>query len=182
MDCLAHALGAPASTPRRGSRASRATRGLIVICARCLDLQHSVVASNSMWALPLTLASARPPRCETPSASGRDMRATCGPYHLQILSEVVGGAQKYSWCSPPGTELARTATGSHKQWRDLERGLICIPGGGSGDTGTQRHVRTPGIVMGGHDFRMDRRRDADSGINQLPHAAVAASRRQSDGR
>jgi Transposase DDE domain group 1 len=29
--------------------------------------------------------------------------------HPQILREVVGGAQKYSWCSPPSTELAHTA-------------------------------------------------------------------------
>jgi hypothetical protein len=55
--------------------------------------------------------------------------------HPQVFSEVVGGAQKYLWCSPPSTELARTATSSHKQWRDLERGLICIPGGGSGTPG-----------------------------------------------
>ena len=55
--------------------------------------------------------------------------------HPQIPSEVGGGAQKYSWCKPPSTELARTATSSHKRWRDVERGLIFIPGGGSGTPG-----------------------------------------------
>src|ERR1035438_2660203 len=55
--------------------------------------------------------------------------------HPQILSEVVGGAQKYSWCSPPSTELAHTATSSHKRWRVLEPELTCTPGGGSGTPG-----------------------------------------------
>jgi hypothetical protein len=57
------------------------------------------------------------------------------PSHPQILSELVGDTQKYSWCNPPSTDLARTARSSHQRWRDFEPGLICISGGGSGTPG-----------------------------------------------
>jgi hypothetical protein len=55
--------------------------------------------------------------------------------HPQILSDAALGAKKYSWCSPPSTELARTATSAHKRWRDLERSLSFLVAGGSGTPG-----------------------------------------------
>ena len=40
--------------------------------------------------------------------------------HPQILSGATAGAKKYSWCRPPSTALAYTATSSRKRCRDLE--------------------------------------------------------------
>jgi len=38
-----------------------------------------------------------------------------------------------------------------------------------GNTGIQRDVRAPGIVMGIHDFKMHRKCDSDRGISQSRH-------------
>jgi Cupin-like domain len=57
------------------------------------------------------------------------------PCHPQILSDAALGAKKYSWCNPPSTELARTATSWHKRCRELDRGLTFIVAGGSGTPG-----------------------------------------------
>jgi hypothetical protein len=42
------------------------------------------------------------------------------PCHPQILSGATAGAKKYSWCRPPSTAFARTATSSRKRCRNRE--------------------------------------------------------------
>src|SRR6202158_67199 len=80
------------------------------------------------------------------------------------------GAIKYSWCSPPDTALARTATPSRNRCRDLGSRFCCVAAGGSGTPGASAICGPPALWWKIHDFRIGRGGDSDNGMSQSKHS------------